>query len=225
MKSQRLKCFDCGQVSQVMITCDPPKCPSCNSLDVRLPIPFLTDKQELWLFQVSIGMGGVSTRLEVVHTTQITATEVYYKNVTDGNREYRSWLSAFKEQYEFWYLTASDAWMHYANLINQQIMKDQKSISDLQIRGAQAVEESRRCREREEFESRPSYNMRVSLKGPIFSLEAVLRIPTDAESKEIHSLINKLDPSAWKVTGPGVEFPNLNGVALRWEPVEESASK
>lgn len=221
MRTQRLKCFDCGQVSQVMITCDSPKCPSCGSLDVRQPNPFLTDKQELRLFHVNIGMGGVGTRLEKVHTTSISVSEVHYKKVTADNREYRSWLSAFREQHEFWYSTASDAWMHYANLLNQQIQKEQREIISLTERANQAVEASRLCKEKEEFEARPSHKLRVSLKGPIVSIETVLSVPKDADHKEIHDLVNAVHPSNWVITGPGVGFPNLNGVSLRWDPFEE----
>lgn len=224
MKNQRIKCFNCGQVSQITITCDRPKCPGCSSLDVRLPIQFSTDKQELWLFHVAIGMGGFGTQLEVVRTTEITAMEVTSKNVTGDNREYRNWLSAFRDQYEFWYLTASDAWMHYANLLDQQAQKCQQEASSLLLRGTQAVEESRRCKEKEEFEARPSHKMRFVIEGPIVSLETVLTVPKDAKCKELYDIANKADWSSWKVFSSGIPFPNSVS-KLHWTPVEEPASK
>jgi hypothetical protein len=135
-------------------------------------------------------------------------------------------LSNLESIFEFWFTTASDAWQHYANFLDQAGQKHQKAAQRFFLRANQAAEAARIFRENEEFEARPSRKVTLTLKGPMVSLEAVMQVPNDAKSNEITELANNLDPSAWRVIGPGVEFPSVEGVRLSWKTIkEEPAAK
>ncbi len=152
--THRCKCFVCGSIQNVSLDV-PPKCTNCGSVELRSPFRFPDSEQKVTLYHIFIGRGGVGTCLQSVQTTMVdnSRNEVNYLTVEDKNRECRDSLYNFRERYEFWYHTISDAWMHYANLLDQKAQELQREVSSLLIRGTQAVEASRIAKRRKSLKA------------------------------------------------------------------------
>jgi DNA-directed RNA polymerase subunit RPC12/RpoP len=222
LESFRYRCFQCATLSSLPFG-DDLKCPQCGSTDLRAPRGFNDNVQSLKLFQVVDSIPEVPV-LKVVTINWVDSIRNMAGYTSEHGKFWETSLSNLESIFEFWFTTASDAWQHYANFLDQAGHKHQKAAQRFVLRASQAAEAARLSREKEEFEARPRHKLRFVLDGPIVKLTAVLEVPKDASYTDLRAIAINADPSVWTVSRSDRSSPS-DSVEIKWLPEYGPAAK